>query len=169
MTPGQPVVGDALDGINAFLHYEARLLDGRRYREWLGLMADDVRYVMPSVDNRYHRDGQAPGARMAFFDDRLIDLDRRVQRFECESAWPEDPATRHVHLISNIEAYEHPEGYEVHSVFMNYRSRGDHDEMVLVGRREDVLRQQAGGLRIARRLIHSGQSLLAARNLNTFL
>lgn len=174
---GQRILGDVLNEITAFLYNEARLLDGERYREWLGLMTDDIRYVMPAVDNRYRRDGaaeSAPGTgRMAFFDDGLIDLDRRVQRFESESAWPEDPPTRHVHIISNVEAYEHPDrdpaSYTVFSAFVNYRSRGDHDEMMLVGRREDVLRRLPDGLRIARRHIRSGQSLLTARNLNTFL
>ena len=33
--------------ITDFLYREAELLDERRYREWLDLLADDVRYWMP--------------------------------------------------------------------------------------------------------------------------
>lgn len=155
--------------IVAFLHLEARLLDLRRYRDWLGLLTADVRYVMASVENRYTRDGLADGPPLSFFDDTMEDLERRVQRFEIDTAWPEDPPTRHVHVISNIESFPTADGFEVHSTFVNYRSRGDHDEMLLFGRREDLLRVGPEGLRLARRTIHSGQSLLHARNLNTFL
>ena len=169
MTRVAAVTGAALDAISAFLHREARLLDEERYRDWLGLLTDDVHYHMPTPRNRYRRNGGEPGPQLALFDDNWTELDRRVRRFECDTAWPEDPPTRHVHVISNIEAYEHDDGYEVFSAFVNYRSRGDHDEMVLVGRRRDILRKGSDGLRLASRRIDSGQSCLAARNLNTFL
>ncbi|HEX9522922.1 MAG TPA: aromatic-ring-hydroxylating dioxygenase subunit beta, partial [Reyranella sp.] len=34
-----------------FLYREAELLDERRYREWLDLLADDIRYWMPMRRN----------------------------------------------------------------------------------------------------------------------
>lgn len=158
-----------LSAVTAVLHREARLLDERRYREWLGLLTPDVRYVMASVENRYSCDGRGPEARLSLFDDGLAELDLRVRRFETETAWPEDPPTRHVHVISNVEAFRIGQGFEVLSAFVNYRSRGDHDEMYLVGRRVDLWRDDGDGLLLANRIIHSGQSVLKARNLNTFL
>lgn len=56
-----------------------------------------------------------------------------------------------------------------HSTFVNYRTRVDHDNYLLVGRREDVLRLGDNGLRLARRKIVITQSVLLAKNLNTFL
>ena len=55
-------------------------------------------------------------------------------------------------MISNVEAYlgGHTGEYVVHSVFVNYRSRGETDNDLLLGRREDVLRDGEDGLRIAR-------------------
>jgi ethylbenzene dioxygenase beta subunit len=155
--------------IEAFLHHEARLLDEGRYRDWLELLTDDVRYEMPTVENRYRRDGDPPAGRLGLFDDGMAELIRRIDRFECDAAWPEDPPTRHVHVVTNVEVFLADGGYDVCSTFVNHRSRGDHDDMVLYGRRRDRIARTADGLRLRHRIIHGSQSLLAARNLNTFL
>ncbi|MNU01125.1 Biphenyl dioxygenase subunit beta [compost metagenome] len=57
----------------------------------------------------------------------------------------------------------------MHSVFVNYRSRGEADNDLLLGRREDLLRLVDGDFRIARRKIVITQSLFMSKNLNTFL
>ena len=159
--------------IEQFLFHEARLLDSERWEDWLALVTDDIHYWMPAIENRRRADklgAYAPG-RGAYFDDNHFDLQRRVARFMQPSAWAEDPPTRHVHVISNVEAC-HAEvagEYRVHSVFVNYRSRGEADNDLLLGRREDILRDTDGGLRIARRKIVITQSLLMSKNINTFL
>ena len=128
---------------------------------------------MPAIENRRRADklgAYSPG-RGAFFDDNHLDLERRVARFKQPSAWAEDPPTRHVHVISNIEALHGgaEDEFIVHSVFVNYRSRGEADNDLLLGRREDLLRLVDGDLRIARRKIVITQSLFMSKNLNTFL
>jgi ethylbenzene dioxygenase subunit beta len=158
--------------IERFLFREARLLDGERWADWLALMTDDIHYWMPAIENRRRADklgAYAPG-RGAYFDDNHFDLERRVARFMQPSAWAEDPPTRHVHVISNVEASqsENDGEYLVHSVFVNYRSRGETDNDLLLGRREDTVRETEGGLRIARRKIVITQSLLMSKNINTF-
>jgi len=155
-----------------FLYREARLLDSERWEDWLALMTDDIHYWMPAIENRRRADklgSYAPG-RGAYFDDNHFDLQRRVARFMQPSAWAEDPPTRHVHVISNVEVCptETANEYRVHSVFVNYRSRGEADNDLLLGRREDVLRDTEVGLRIARRKIIITQSLLMSKNINTF-
>jgi ethylbenzene dioxygenase beta subunit len=158
--------------IEAFLYHEAWLLDGERHREWLGLMTDDIHYWMPSFENRF-RAGAAvsvqPG-RMAHFDDGHADLERRVARFEQDTAWSESPATRHVHAISNIEVLpgQSPDELSVRSVFINYRNRSERDSDLLFGRREDTLRRVGGSWKIARRTIYAAQNVLQSKNLNTF-
>jgi ethylbenzene dioxygenase subunit beta len=169
---GRLVDHETAHHIEQFLFREARLLDSERWEDWLALMTDDVHYWMPAIENRRRADklgAYAPG-RGAYFDDGHADLARRVARFMQPSAWAEDPPTRHVHVISNVEAClaESNGDYLVHSVFVNYRSRGEADNDMLLGRREDILRQTAGGLRIARRTIVITQSLLMSKNLNTF-
>lgn len=159
--------------IQQFLYREARLLDTERLDEWLAIMTEDIHYWMPSQENRRRSDKngayQIDGG--AFFNDNLRDLTRRVTRFKQPSAWAEDPATRHAHVITGIEAFhgDNEGEYIVHSTFVNYRSRVERDNDLLVGRREDVLREVDGELRLARRKILITQSILMAKNLNTFL
>jgi len=45
--------------VEQFLYREARLLDKRRFREWLELLTEDVRYWMGSRSNRYPRSSKA--------------------------------------------------------------------------------------------------------------
>ncbi len=160
--------------ISQFLYREARLLDEERYEEWLGLMTEDVHYWMPGIQARHRRD-KTPAldpARMAFFDDDLLNLRRRVTRFMDPTAWAEDPPTRSCHVLSNIEVESTaaPREWRVYCTFINTRGRGDAEEFWLCGRRTDVLRRAADGqLRIASRCIVMTQSVLLAKNLNVFL
>ncbi|RKS76682.1 ethylbenzene dioxygenase beta subunit [Actinomadura pelletieri DSM 43383] len=158
--------------VHAFLAYEARLLDEERYPEWLDLFCDDAHYWVPGVENRGRADteGSYAPSRMAYFDDTLDDLRRRVVRFTAPTAWAEDPATRHLHVVSNIEVEGADTAGEllVRSVIVNYRGQGDIDAATLYGRREDVLRRTPEGLRIARRLVVLRHAVLPAKNINTF-
>lgn len=171
--PDIPVDRETHHRIEQFLFREARLLDEERWDDWLALMTADIHYWMPTLENRRRADKAGPYGpdRGALYDDSLQDLTRRVTRFKQPSAWAEDPPTRHAHVISGVEAYEGERDgeYRVHSTFVNYRTRVDHDNYLLVGRREDVLRLGDNGLRLARRKIVITQSVLLAKNLNTFL
>jgi ethylbenzene dioxygenase beta subunit len=170
--------------IHRFLAHEARLLDEEQWRPWLGLMTTDVTYRMPSLENRFRRDRAEPTGddRMAFFDDNYDDLERRVTRFCSPAAWAEDPPTRHLHIVSNIEVDETDQRDEwlVRSIVTSIRNRGQYDQDTLSARREDVLRSVApaapddhrhplGELRIAQRTISIRQTVLLSKNINTFL
>ncbi|WP_175684663.1 3-phenylpropionate/cinnamic acid dioxygenase subunit beta [Burkholderia anthina] len=176
LSPGQGtgvIERETAHRIEQFLFREARLLDTEAWDEWLTLMTDDIHYWMPTIENRRRADklgAYGPG-RGAYFDDNHFDLERRIARFKQPSAWAEDPPTRHLHVISNVEALPGPNAgeYVVHSVFVNYRSRGEADNDLLLGRREDRLREMGSDFRIARRKIVITQSLLMSKNLNTFL
>lgn len=171
--PEVAVDRDTHHRIEQFLFREARLLDHERWDDWLALAAEDIHYWMPTMENRRRIDKAGPYGqdRGALFDDNLHDLTRRVTRFKQPSAWAEDPPTRHAHVVSGVEAFECERAgeYIVHSTFVNYRTRVDHDNYQLVGRREDILRDGPDGLRLARRKIVITQSVLLAKNLNTFL
>lgn len=159
--------------VERFLVREARLLDHERWDDWMALMTEDVHYWMPVPENR-RRSDRTPTYRHgagAMFDDNLRDLTRRVTRFKQPSAWAEDPATRHVHVVGGIEVFEteRPDEFLVHSTFVNYRSRVERDNDHLVGRREDIVRLVDGECRLARRAIYITQAVFMAKNLNTFL
>ncbi|GAB2450493.1 3-phenylpropionate/cinnamic acid dioxygenase subunit beta [Nocardia tengchongensis] len=158
--------------VMAFSAREARLLDEERYREWLALFTEDATYWVPGIENRsrHDRSGTHAPHRMAYFDDTIADLRHRVDRFTAPTAWAEDPATRHLHVISNIEIElcDIPSELTVRSVFVNYRGQGSIDSAVLYGRRVDRVRRVDGHLRIAARTVVLSHATLPAKNINTF-
>ena len=44
---------DVAREVEQFLYREARLLDERRFHDWLELLTDDIRYWMAGRSNRY--------------------------------------------------------------------------------------------------------------------
>ena len=65
-----------------FLYREAELLDERRYDDWLGLLADDIRYWMPMRRNvkfgEEEREFTRVGQDIAWFDEGKDTLVRRA-------------------------------------------------------------------------------------------
>ncbi|MSP42639.1 MAG: 3-phenylpropionate/cinnamic acid dioxygenase subunit beta [Alphaproteobacteria bacterium] len=164
---------ELLHEVEQFLYREARLLDAEQFEAWLELLTEDIHYWMPAIQNRYRRDknpGYTPNT-MALFDEDMKSLRLRIKRFNTGVAWPEDPPTRHCHVITNIEVEmtSNPDEYRVYSAFVNHRSRNEQDEDTMMGRREDVLRRVDGVLKLARRKIVTTQSTIMAKNLSAFL
>ncbi|WP_233630869.1 MULTISPECIES: 3-phenylpropionate/cinnamic acid dioxygenase subunit beta [unclassified Pseudomonas] len=164
---------DEVRRVEQFLLREARLLDDERWDDWLLTLSEAIHYWMPGIENRRREDKSGPYRleHMALFDDGLRELQRRVARFKQPSAWAENPPTRNVHLISNIEVYagEQLGEYRAYSCFINVRSRGLDEQYQLTGRREDVLRLEADGLKLFKRKILIPNAMLLCKNINTFL
>src|SRR6201998_1894268 len=104
--------------VEQFLYREARLLDERRFHEWLRLFTEDIHYWMGSRSNRYPRSSKAvtildplryveddvtAADELALFDETMASLTARVARLDTGMAWAEDPPSRTRHLITNIE------------------------------------------------------------------
>ena len=161
--------------VSHFLNYEYRLLDDEGFDDWLGLMHEEIHYWMPGIENRRRENllehGFYAADHMAFFDDGLRDLGRRVARFKQPSAWAENPATRNVHQLTNVEVYygENDGEYVVHSTFQSVRSRGLDEEYVIYGRRQDLIVQDGESFKIKKRLILIPNATLTCKNINTFL
>jgi 3-phenylpropionate/cinnamic acid dioxygenase small subunit len=161
--------------IEDFLYLEAELLDDRKLREWLELLTDDVRYWMPIRHNPSERPNEItdelskPGEGY-YFDDNKENLRLRVERVYSRSAWAELPPSRTRHLISNVRVKK-DDGVEleVHSNFLVYRTRMETDKDLFVGTRQDTLRRENGGFKIARRTIVLDQAVLDAKNISVFL
>src|SRR3954465_4462113 len=85
-------------GIAEFLYREAELLDERRYRDWLGLLADDIRYWMPMRRNVKYGESEREFTRsrsdINWFDEGKETLERRVKQIETGIHWAEEPASR---------------------------------------------------------------------------
>ncbi|MBS0411501.1 MAG: aromatic-ring-hydroxylating dioxygenase subunit beta [Proteobacteria bacterium] len=157
--------------IEQFLYAEAALLDARRYRDWLGLLADDIHYWMPirrTVTNSdLEREFTRPGD-MAFFDDDRTVLEMRVKKLEAGSAWSEDPPSRSRHFVSNVRILDvEGDDISVEVAFHLYRTRLDTEVDSWVGRRVDVVRRTGEGLRLARRHIFLDQTLILSTNMST--
>lgn len=160
------------DEIEQFLYTEARLLDAERYEEWFELLADDLFYWMPVQESRLRKDvrGIIDPANIAYFDESKADIAVRLRRMHSGVVWTEDPATRHVYAVSNIEVFETPiDGeFEVHSVVTQYRNRIERDESLVMARRRDIIRRDGDSFLIAKRLIVVPQSVFQNKNISVF-
>lgn len=156
-----------------FLVREARLLDQERYDEWIDdLLADDLHYWMPAQETLFRQEDTGPDPHaMNFYNDTKASLRMRVSRLKTGTAWSENPRTRYRHLVTNVEVAgaDTPDHYRVLSNVLVYRNRLERDEYWLVAAREDLLRREAGALRLARRHITMDQNTLLSKNLNVYL
>jgi 3-phenylpropionate/cinnamic acid dioxygenase small subunit len=157
--------------VEQFLYAEAALLDGRRYRDWLALLADDIHYWMPirrtvttsDIAREFTKVGD-----MAFFDDDRALLEMRVKKLEAGSAWSEDPPSRSRHFVSNVRVLA-VEGDEItlEAAFHLYRTRLNTEVDSWIGRRVDVLRRCGESFLIARRHLFLDQTLIRSTNMST--
>jgi 3-phenylpropionate/cinnamic acid dioxygenase small subunit len=171
--------------VEQFLYREARLLDERRFHEWLELFTDDVRYCMAGRRNRYPKSSKAiaildpyrsaeedstEDAELAILDENKQTLRARVARLDTGMAWAEDPPSRTRHLLANIEIEpsDAASELEVYSNFIVYRSRSETEQDFYVGARRDVLRLCDGAWKIACRKLILDQNVLLAKNVSIF-
>jgi len=176
---------DVTREVEQFLYREARLLDERRFAEWLALLTDDIRYWAATRSNRYPRrskaiaildparyveDDTARDDELAIFDETKATLVMRVERLDTGMAWAEDPPSRTRHLITNIEVESGPSPieFEVRSNFIVYRTRAETEQDFYVGARRDVLRRSEGNWKIAQRRVTLDQNVLLAKNVSVF-
>jgi phthalate 3,4-dioxygenase beta subunit len=158
--------------VSTWLVAEAELLDRRRFRDWLQLLTDDIRYRMPvTVTTARHATRTTT---MDHFDEDRYSLEKRVERLEGEHAWTEDPPSRTRRFVTNIRVAPMDGGdVEARSYILLYRSRGDDRPADLVSaERIDLLRPAEGGVagwQLARREITVDDAVLRTQNLAVFL
>ena len=81
----------------AFLFAEARLLDERRFRDWMALFAEDGTYWVPAVPDQNSPFNQVS----LFYDDRDL-MKTRVDRLEHPRIHIQTPPSRTAHLVGNV-------------------------------------------------------------------
>ncbi|MCK8783431.1 3-phenylpropionate/cinnamic acid dioxygenase subunit beta [Roseomonas sp. NAR14] len=165
--------------VEQFLYAEAAMLDERRYRDWLAILDDGIRYFAPLARNmrrdrlgeEYTRQGQD----LAWFDEGKETLTQRVEQIETGIHWAEEPVSRVCHMVTNVEILSavpearHAETVEVRCRFLVYRNRLQDEEMLLIGKRLDTLVRDGTGWKLRRREIRLDQNVLQAKNLTVFL
>jgi 3-phenylpropionate/cinnamic acid dioxygenase small subunit len=171
--------------VEQFYYREARLLDERRFHEWLQLLTDDIHYWMPVRSSRYPKSSKAIAIldparyeeeelskedELAILDETKETLARRIARLDTGLAWAEDPPSHTRHIIANIEVEPGDTDSElkVYSNFIVYRNRSETEQDFYVGGRQDVLRKGNGTWQIARRKIILDQTVLLAKNVSIF-
>ena len=166
---GSDVYNDVLD----FVYREAQLLDDRLHREWLGLLTADVRYVMPvRVTSPHSLTDSVAGGHGALRRGPVLAREARFAlrdraRVGGRSAVAHAQIRHERSLLARRRARM---SVVVVSNLLLFRSRGDiHDHDLLSARRNDVLRREHGGLKLARREILVDESVLRTQNLAVFL
>ena len=166
------------DEIEQFLYQEAELLDERRFEEWLDFLTEDIRYWMPmrrnvkfgELDREFTREGHD----INWFDEGKDTLVRRVNQILTGVHWAEEPLSRVCHSVSNIQILDatpslsQPTEVSLKCRFLVYRNRVETETDILVGKREDTLRNVNGQWKIAQRKIILDQNVLLAKNLTFF-
>lgn len=137
-----------------FLYLEARLLDERRLDEWLLLFADDCLYWLPIAEGD-------PALEPSIVHDDRARLEERVFRLNETRAYAQEPPSRTVRAISNVEVEPAVEGtIVVRSTLVLFEVRvGDASQsglatpQILAGRCEHRLRRHDDGWRIVRKTV----------------
>jgi 3-phenylpropionate/cinnamic acid dioxygenase small subunit len=163
--------------IEEFLYQEADLLDGRKFREWLDLLADDLVYFMPIRRNvkfgeQEARENTRQGEGISWFDEDKWTLTKRVEQILTGVHYAEEPLSRVTHMVSNVRlldikpSIENPSEVTVGSRFLVFQSRVEYENYTFIGRRTDILRRSGGSWLIARRELILEQNVLLAKNLS---
>jgi 3-phenylpropionate/cinnamic acid dioxygenase small subunit len=93
--------------IEEFLYQEADLLDGRKFREWLDLLAEDLVYFMPIRRNvkfgeHDERENTRQGEGISWFDEDKWTVTKRVEQILTGVHYAEEPLSRVTHMVSNV-------------------------------------------------------------------
>ncbi|MAE95742.1 MAG: 3-phenylpropionate/cinnamic acid dioxygenase subunit beta [Myxococcota bacterium] len=172
----RPVSLEELRAVEQFLYREARMLDDRRYTEWLGLLADDCTYLVPTRENVQAVRGKAPVtnedelAGLAYFEDDKLTLMAKALRLGTGTAWGENPPSRTRRLVSNVEVLrgEEPDELLAYSNLVLHRSRRVDEVSQFVGQRRDLLRQTEKGLQLARRVVLLDMNICDSSHMGNF-
>lgn len=133
-----------------FLIHEARLLDDRRFRDWMALFTEDGTYWVPAVPGQKSPFNHAS----LFYDDRQL-MQTRIDRLEHPRIHIQTPPSRTAHIIGNVlveEADETAEVYLVSSTVMMAEYRQDH-QRVFAGRQLHRLKRDGDSFRIVQKRI----------------
>jgi 3-phenylpropionate/cinnamic acid dioxygenase small subunit len=145
-----------------FIAHEARLLDERRWDEWLALFAEDGRYWVPlagaAQPDRETHNSLAD-------EDRLL-LSLRIERLKNPRAHSEHPPTRCQHVLQQPAILrQDPDAgaCELHTPFVYFELRGER-KIVLAGSYRHHLVRAGGQIRIRLKrvdLLDAGSALPA--------
>jgi ethylbenzene dioxygenase subunit beta len=133
-----------------FLFAEARLLDERRFRDWMALFAEDGTYWVPASASQ-----KSPFDQVSlFYDDREL-MKTRIERLEHPRIHIQTPPSRTAHVVGNVIVEEVDDGkgeYVVGSTVIMVEYRDDRQRL-FAGRQTHRLRRTGDGFRIVQKRV----------------
>ena len=137
-----------LRDIEQFLYREARLIDERRFDEWLSLYTDDAIYWVPA-----NRNDANPKREVSLIYDTRNRMAERVFRITSGLGHAQDPPSRTRHLISNVELLEGKKDEVTVSSYLALYELRRGKQNNFAARLEHRLRRVDGDWRIALRKV----------------
>ncbi len=155
----------------SFYNREAELLDEKELEHWLELLTEDIRYDMPLRVTRDRGSDRSEFSEEGFnYREDRSTLEARVERFQSEFAWSEDPPTRTRHFVTNVRVAD-VDGDElsVKNNLLLFMAQGEEaDGTTVSAERHDVLRRVDGELKLAERDIRLDHTVLPMKNISVF-
>ena len=141
------------DAIEELLSREAALLDEKKWKDWLELYAEDAVFWMPAWASEYETTTDPELELNLLYLKGRINLEDRVFRIESGESFASVPMARTTHLVGNVIVGA-VEGIDISArASWIVHSYGLHGAITRSGSYEYKLRQQEGGLKIARKKI----------------
>jgi len=183
MTESTTISRSLISDIEQFYYREARLLDGRKFQQWQGLLAEDIRYRVPSRHSPlldHKKSGTeafldveqelSQGLEAPYRDENYMMLSIRVMRSFKQNSWSDNPLTRTRRFVSNVEVLPGPQAgaYQVFNNVMISYSRHQRDNHLFCVQRRDVLRAVEGEYRIADREVIIDWNVVTGPSLGIF-
>lgn len=155
MESSEPGPVPSVAEVEALLYREARLLDDHRYEDWQQLFTEDARYWLPISGDGSETD---PERSISIIYDDLARIDERVFRTLHTRVLDQNPRSRTVRIVSNVEV--DPDRIEGDVVVRCNQLIGElrpgghgqvglNDQRFLAGRCEYRLRAEPAGWRIS--------------------
>ncbi|MFS8935426.1 putative benzoate 1,2-dioxygenase, subunit beta [Cupriavidus taiwanensis] len=150
MNATQQAMPPGRDDLVALVYEEARLIDEKRFDQWLALFADDGHYWIPLVPGQ--QDGIDHASLM--YEDRLL-LQLRIERMRSPRAFSLQPEPRCLHVLQcpEIVAMAHHENTYLTRTRYIYVETAGETQQVYACTAEHTLSQQDGRLKIRQKRV----------------
>ncbi len=118
-----------------FIYWEARLLDERRFEEWLELFTEDGLYWIPMDENA------DPEKEPSVLYDDSVTRRQRVYQLLHQPHYSQIPPSRTVHFVSNVEsrAGDKDGQSEVHCNFALFELRAGDPRQIGLGEQRSII------------------------------
>lgn len=166
--------------IEQFLFREARLLDERKFNDWLCLLDEAIHYYMPTrrvvkttaKEGRWDVEEELSGDNeMAILSDNILTLSVKVSRLMDGLSFSENPMSRTIRFISNVEVQstDDKDIYRVYSNIHVNRTRLETDNHDFYAARRDIIQRRENDFAIKERRIVLNETVVGSPNISFFL